>query len=234
MRYIGGDIMPIPSRSSYETPKSAKIRIYEALREWIIDGTLKPGEKILDSEVSQYFSVSRTPVREAMQMLAEQKLIEVRPGRESRVSELDVTDIPQTYKLLAELHSTALEFAFDRIDEDAINRLRRANEKCMQAHRNGDIRACRASDKEFHDVIVELAGNDFLMSFCETLSGHASRVENIYLSRSGNMDVLISEHDGIINAVVAGDLDRAVALMKDNWLHTIQICLQQSELTEFN
>ena len=53
--------MPIPKQVSYEAPKSAKMRIYEALREWIIDGTLQPGEKILDSEISQYFSVSRTP-----------------------------------------------------------------------------------------------------------------------------------------------------------------------------
>ena len=74
--------MPIPKQVSYEAPKSAKMRIYEALREWIIDGTLQPGEKILDSEISQYFSVSRTPVREAIQMLAEQKLIEIRPGKE--------------------------------------------------------------------------------------------------------------------------------------------------------
>ena len=55
--------MPIPKQAPYEAPKSAKMRIYEALREWIIDGTLQPGEKILDSEISQYFSVSRTPVR---------------------------------------------------------------------------------------------------------------------------------------------------------------------------
>ena len=74
--------MPIPEKNVFEAPKSAKIRIYETLREWIIDGTLQPGEKILDSELSQYFSVSRTPVREAIQMLVEQKLIDVRPGRD--------------------------------------------------------------------------------------------------------------------------------------------------------
>ena len=183
--------MPIPKQVSYEAPKSAKMRIYEALREWIIDGTLQPGEKILDSEISQYFSVSRTPVREAIQMLAEQKLIEIRPGKESRISEIDSIDIPQTYKMLAEIHATAVEFAFDKISEGAIHRLKDAN--------------------------------DFLSFFCETLSGHAARIENIYFSKVGDMDELIHEHKEIISAIESGDLERAKEFMRENWLHTPEV-----------
>lgn len=219
--------MPIPEKSSFEAPKSAKIRIYEELRDWIIDGTLQPGEKILDSELSQYFSVSRTPVREAMQILAEQKLIDVRPGRESRVSETDVIDIPQTYKMLAELHSLAVEFAFAHIDAAAINDLRSANDRFMKAYEGRDIRGCRSSDKEFHDMIIGLAGNDFLHSFCETLHGHAARIENIYFSKVGGMDELIHEHNSIIDALEARDLEAAKGYMRDNWLHTPDVIAAQ-------
>jgi DNA-binding GntR family transcriptional regulator len=215
--------MPIPQKNTFEAPKSAKIRIYETLREWIIDGTLQPGEKILDSELSQYFSVSRTPVREAIQMLAEQKLIDVRPGRESRISEIDVTDIPQTYKMLAELHSTALEFAFAKISSDSLDSLRKANERFMRAYKDRDIKGCRSCDNEFHDIIVKLAGNDFLTSFIETLGGHASRFENIYFSKAGNMDELIHQHSQIINAIEDGDLEKAKSLMQSNWLHTPEV-----------
>ncbi len=219
--------MPIPKKSSYEAPKSAKIRIYEELRDWIIDGTLQPGEKILDSELSQYFSVSRTPVREAMQMLAEQKLIDVRPGRESRVSETDIVDIPQTYRMLAELHSMAVEFAFDQIDEEVISELRSINNRFMNAYEKRDIRGCRTCDKDFHDLIVKLAGNDFLASFCETLSGHAARIENIYFSKVGGMDELIHEHNKIIDAFEAGDLEAAKGYMRENWLHTPDVIAAQ-------
>ncbi len=220
--------MPIPEKNVFEAPKSAKIRIYETLREWIIDGTLQPGEKILDSELSQYFSVSRTPVREAIQMLVEQKLIDVRPGRESRISEIDVTDIPETYKMLAELHSLALEFAFSKIDDSTIRSLKDANEKFTQAYRQRDIRGCRSCDNEFHEIIVRLAGNDFLTSFIETLSGHASRFENIYFSKAGNMNELIHEHSEIIAAVEARDLDKAKSLMQSNWLHTPDVITAQN------
>ena len=215
--------MPIPVQTSFEAPKSAKIRIYEALREWIIDGTLQPGEKILDSEISQYFSVSRTPVREAMQMLAEQKLIDVRPGKESRISEIDIVDIPQTYKMLAELHSTAIDFAFDKIEGAVIERLRNANRSIQEAYRNHDIKGCRGYDKEFHDIIVELAGNDFLKSFCETLNSHAARIENIYFSKITDMDELICEHNAIIAALDERDLPRAKEYMRANWLHTPEV-----------
>lgn len=215
--------MPIPKQASYEAPKSAKIRIYEALREWIIDGTLKPGEKILDSEISQHFSVSRTPVREAIQMLAEQKLIDVRPGKESRISELDVIDIPQTYKMLAEIHATAVDFAFDKIDGEIIKSLKNANERFKQAYKNRDINGCRSCDNEFHDIIIKLAENDFLSSFCDTLSGHAARIENIYYSKVSGMDELIHEHTAIIKALEERDLASAQEYMRNNWLHTSEV-----------
>ena len=215
--------MPIPTKTAFEAPKSVKMRIYEELRDWIIDGTLKPGEKILDSELSQYFSVSRTPVREAIQMLAEQKLIDVRPGKESRITEIDVVDIPQTYRMLAELHSMAVEFAFDKMDETVTDRLRDANERFLEAYKFRDIKGCRSCDKEFHDIIVELAGNDFLTSFCETLSNHTSRIENIYFSKVTDMDELIHEHNEIIKAIEAHDLEKARNFMTDNWLHTLKV-----------
>ena len=73
--------MPIPVKTPLEKQKTAKERIYIQLREWIINGTLQPEEKISDQEISQYFSVSRTPAREAIQMLADQKLVEIYPGK---------------------------------------------------------------------------------------------------------------------------------------------------------
>ena len=215
--------MPIPKKSDVAAPKSAKIRVFEALRDWIIDGTLQPGEKLLDGEISQYFSVSRTPVREAMQMLAEQKLIEVFPGRESRVSSIDIINIPETYRMLAELHALAVDFAYDKITESDIAALRKANERFLKSHKNRDIAGCREHDKEFHDIFIGLAGNDFLTSFCDTLNGHAARIENAYFTKVSDMEDLISEHNEIIAALEAHDPARAREFMRANWLHTPEV-----------
>ena len=73
----------IPSKTESIQTLSVKDRIYNVVCEWIIIGVLKSGEKILDSELAQYFDVSRTPVREAIQMLERQKLVKVIPSRGS-------------------------------------------------------------------------------------------------------------------------------------------------------
>lgn len=75
--------MPIPKKTNVQAPKTARARVYQTLKEWIENNTLKPREKIYDTELASYFEVSRTPVREAMQLLADQKLIEITPGKKA-------------------------------------------------------------------------------------------------------------------------------------------------------
>ena len=85
--------MPIPKKDSALQRKSAKDLVYETLCDWIIRGEMMPGEKLLDTELAAYFNVSRTPVREALQMLETQKLIKVTPGRATTVAGVDKNDI---------------------------------------------------------------------------------------------------------------------------------------------
>ena len=88
-----------------------------------------------------------------------------------------------------------------KISEDAIHRLKDANQRFEQAFLRRDIRGCRSCDNEFHDIIIKLAGNDFLSFFCETLSGHAARIENIYFSKVGDMDELIHEGKATVDVL---------------------------------
>ena len=72
--------MPIPAQQSPVVRTTARERVFKALQEWIIDGPLLPEERLNDAELAKFFSVSRTPVREALQMLAEQKLVTMVPS----------------------------------------------------------------------------------------------------------------------------------------------------------
>ena len=74
---------------------------------------------------------------------------------------------------------------------------------------------------------MRLAGNDFLTSFCETLSGNAASIENIYFSKVGDMDELIHEHKAIIRAIEENDLNSAKEYMRKNWLHTPEVLSKQ-------
>ncbi len=215
--------MPIPKKNMPDAPKSAKIRVYETLLDWIIDGTLQPGEKILDSELSAYFSVSRTPIREAIQLLADQKLLEVFPGRATRVSNINCVNISQTYYMLAELNSMAVEFAYPHITDEHLENLKKFNEHFSLASQKHDFRKSRACDKEFHDTFVKLAENDFLTNFIETLTCHIARLENIYFDQISDAKDSVNEHAHIIEALEEKDLEKAKKFMKQNWIHTAEI-----------
>lgn len=215
--------MPIPQKKSADIPKSAKLRIYEELKKWIVDGTLQPGEKIYDSEIAQFFSVSRTPVREAIQLLADQKLIEVFPGKESRVTEMGVAEVDQFYKILASLHSLALEFAYPNIDRNTIERLKQTNEKLSRAILEGTQEDAIRYDQDFHDIVLEAASNVFLTSFSKTLECHIERIENLYDDRLPKREDSVRGHEAIIEALERGDLPLAREAASQNWLHVIDV-----------
>ena len=101
--------MPIPENVENLQRVSAKSTIYQVVCDWIITGVLKPGEKIIDSELAKRFNVSRTPVREAIQILEGQKLVYVVPGRATVVADIDPADIEKCYRTLAELQALAAE-----------------------------------------------------------------------------------------------------------------------------
>ena len=103
--------MPIPENVENLRRVSAKSSIYQVVCSWIITGVLKPGEKIVDSELAKRFNVSRTPVREAIQILEGQKLVYVVPGRATVVADIDPADIEKCYRTLAELQGLAAELA---------------------------------------------------------------------------------------------------------------------------
>ena len=213
--------MPIPEKKEAEQPKTVQTKVYEALRDWIIDGTLEPGEKILDSEISKYFNVSRTPVREAMQMLAEQKLIEVYPGKASLVSQVDSVNIAQIYRMLAGFHCMALEFAFPVITERSLEEMRELNRRLSRAIDRRDLKECRRYDTAFHALIISLSANSFIADFSDILTNHVARVENIYFGSVTDSRDSVIEHESIINALEQKDLSRAKQHMYSNWMHTV-------------
>ncbi|MFR6257918.1 MAG: GntR family transcriptional regulator [Anaerovoracaceae bacterium] len=215
--------MPIPKKNTSQHPQTARQRIYTTLKEWIIDGTLKPEEKISDMEIAEYFSVSRTPVREAMQLLADQKLIEIFPGKESRVSAIDWENAGQVYIMLSELQAVAMQFAFPKLSNDIIERLEKINNEMEKALQNDYVEVIRNCDNSFHDVILELSGNNFLINFNDILRNHVMRIENLYYSSQKKHISSVKEHEQIIEALKCGDLESAKEAMRKNWLHAMEV-----------
>ena len=154
-----GKFMPIPSKTESIQTLSVKDRIYNVVCEWIITGVLKSGEKILDSELAQYFDVSRTPVREAIQMLERQKLVKVIPSRGTIVANIEIEDTEKCYRLLAEIQAFAAEEACERISEEQL----------------------LSGDTRFHEIIVKVADNEYVEDFSRILQLHISRITSFII-----------------------------------------------------
>lgn len=215
--------MPIPVKQAAEERLTAKALVYKTLREWIVDGTLQPGEQIFDQEIAKYFSVSRTPVREAMQLLADQKLIEIQPGKESRVAAFDYEEIEKSYVILAELHVLALQFAWNSLTQEDIRKMEEVNEALKSRKNLADQHKAQSLDKEFHDTIVGKAGSDFLQSFTDMLHIQVLRIENLYFEEESNYEESWKVHEKILQAVKEKNEEAACAAMRENWLRTIAL-----------
>ena len=199
--------MPVPAKKPKEKPKTAKELVYSEVREWIVNGVLKPDEKISDQEISQYFSVSRTPVREAIQMLADQRLVTISPGKETRVSPLDIREADFDYRIAAELHALALEFAYPSVTEDVLDELKKINQSFAIVIKDHDIEGATRFDDQFHAVFLRLAGAHFLTEFTHILKGHLQRIENVYYREHDIASY--DSHEKMIEALERHDLEQA-------------------------
>ena len=149
--------MPIPAEQKPMVRTTARERVYKTLQQWIINGTLLPEERLNDVELAQYFSVSRTPVREALQMLAEQKLVTTVPSSGTFVAPIDTKDLTYVYELLNGLQCYAIDLGIGRMTEDIAKDMHRINDTFLQYASKGEAEEAITADWNFHHRIAELS-----------------------------------------------------------------------------
>jgi DNA-binding GntR family transcriptional regulator len=217
MQYIT-DRMPVPNEIVPLDRRSARHAVFDLLRSWIEEGTLEPGEIIKDSELALRLGVSRTPVREALQILEQQGLVEMRPGRLTRVTEVTAEDAALVHPPLSALEALAAELGTPRAVPAHIEALREHNSELLSALNASDPLGARDADRAFHGVLIELADNPYLAAALETLLVHARRLEGIYFRNARLGRESYEEHERIISAVDAGDAAAAAELTRRNFL----------------
>ncbi|MBB6637464.1 GntR family transcriptional regulator [Cohnella thailandensis] len=215
--------MPIPR--NYVTPvrMSAKERAFSQIQRWIIDGTLQPGEKLLDAELAETLGVSRTPIREAFQLLEVQGLVETHPGKETKVTRIKKDDIFKMYSTMAALQSLAAEMTATTIVMEQIEQLRAINSEFENAIKSGQAYQAMEADEQFHNLIVELADNPYVASFNASLQIHIRRFKYVFLKQPiAATQASVEEHAEIIEAFEGRDGERALAMMKQNFIRPMK------------
>ncbi|MCG7335577.1 GntR family transcriptional regulator [Sporosarcina sp. ACRSM] len=211
--------MPIPTDLSKPVRKTAKENAFEQLQDWIIDGTLQPGEKLNDTELAQALGVSRTPIRESLQLLEVQRFVKMYPGKATQVTEVDKESITDLLPPLAALQALSAELAIPNLTPETIELLEHTNKRFADAVLAEDYFAALKIDEEFHQIIVDTANNPYIKTTVPTLQVHVRRLffhNSIVLTKDS-----IEEHTRIIELMKQGDAEGVSAIMRNNWVRAI-------------
>jgi DNA-binding GntR family transcriptional regulator len=211
--------MPIPSEHQKPTRKTAKESAFTQLQQWIIDGTLQPGEKLNDTELAEALGVSRTPIRESLQLLEVQGFVKMYPGKATQVTEVDKESINDLLPPLAALQALSAELAIRHLDESALKELEIINNRFAQAVREEDFFTALKIDEDFHQIIVDQASNQYIHSIVASLQPHVRRLffhNSIILTEES-----IEEHNDIIRFLKEGNKEKVAIVMRENWLRAI-------------
>jgi DNA-binding GntR family transcriptional regulator len=213
-------IVPIPTDITKPVRKTAKENAFDQLQEWIIDGTLQPGEKLNDTELAQALGVSRTPVRESLQLLEVQRFVKMYPGKATQVTEVDKESISDLLPPLAALQALTAELAIPCLTQETITILENTNERFADAVLAEDYFSALKIDEEFHQIFVDTADNPYIKTMIASLQVHVRRLffhNSIVLTKKS-----IEEHASIIELMKKRDVTGVSALMRKNWVRAIE------------
>jgi DNA-binding GntR family transcriptional regulator len=180
---------------------------YEMLHEAIREGTIEPGHRIMEIEISSWLRVSRTPVREAMRRLQAEGLLEHAPGGGLAVALYDLRAISEFYAVRESLEGTAAALAARNADTTEIGILRAT----MDAIRAlpPDPRAHARENEAFHEQIYRAAHNRFLLKSLRALLNFVPLLGRTTYHAPGRVEVALREHEAIVAAIAARDPERA-------------------------
>lgn len=208
-----------------KTKKSLSQQAYELLRYKIIALELEPGQVIDEQALKEELGVGRTPIREALQRLAQENLVTIIPRRGMFVTEIGLTDLQRLFEMRLVLEGLAARLAAVRGQEEQWDGMQAMLD---EAHTLSTAENQRFSelDEAFHQMIWEAADNRFLQDSLTTLYALNLRLWYFALSQMGSMADTIQEHEQILAALRGRDADRAAALL-ENHMHRFREEIQQ-------
>ena len=186
---------------------------FNTLREAILKGELKPGERLMEVQLAQKLGVSRTPIREAIRKLELEGMAVTMPRRGAvvaKMTEKDMEDVLQVRRALEEL---AVEIACQQISMSQMKQLSDAGDYFEEMTLSGDIKELADADIKFHDIIYESTGNLRLVAILKSFREQMYRYRVEYLKEQENYPTLISEHKGIVEGLKNRDKDTVVEIM---------------------
>ena len=185
--------------------------VFNTLRQAILTGELKPGERLMEIHLADRLGVSRTPIREAIHKLEREGLVTIIPRRGAEVAQITEKSMNDVLEVRRALDALCVELACDRITDEGLEKLKAACDNFEQCVKTKDNKKIAQADVALHDIIVQATGNQRLIQLVNNLSEQMYRYRFEYIKDSSQHKTLVEEHRIIYRSIVAKDKETAAA-----------------------
>lgn len=196
--------------------ETAAEKLAEAIAESVFSGEFAPGAKLDEHQLAQRFSVSRTPVREALRLLSNSGLIEIKPRRGAFVTEVSPTQLEELFVAMGELESTCARLAALSMLPTERRRLAALHEDMGHLAANGDAAGFAAANHTFHSLIYAGTHNKVIAEMTAGLRRRLAPFRRVQFNLEGRPLRSHTEHDAVVRAIIAADSKAAHAAMLEH------------------
>lgn len=183
--------------------------VFENLREAILEGKLKPGQRLMEVQLAEQLGVSRTPVREAIRKLELEGLVVMLPRKGAYVANMSLKDVIDVLEIRASLEGLAASLAAERINPDDIKKLEKIAKEFEELTIASDVDTLLKKDVEFHECIFKATNNKKLHQLINSLWEQVYRFRVTYISDYDSSLSIVNEHKLILDAIKKGDNELA-------------------------
>jgi len=184
--------------------------VFESMRDAIISGVLKPGERLMEIQLAEEMGVSRTPVREAIRKLELEGFVVMIPRKGVYVAGVSHKDVADVFEIRAALEGLAASLAAERITEEEIEQM----ERILLYNEGDEINLAEVveSDTDFHALVYKASRNERLIQILGNLREQIQRFRATSLAVPGRVKEAIEEHRAIVEALASHDVEKAQEL----------------------
>lgn len=216
-----------------ERPLTLREKIVEFIKDAIINGKLKAGERIPEHDIADSFGISRTPIREAFRQLESEGFITVVPRKGAVVSTITAKDVSDFYAIKSLLEGYAAKEAYAKFTPKDLKKLETLNAQMQRSAKKNDVKGFFKLDNQFHKTFLALCGNDKLLQILEQMVEQFERLRIAALSLPERMVRSIKQHEDIIEAFKSKDSLLIERLVRENAEFSARILAEEldEELT---
>ncbi len=195
------------SKRGGSTP--TRVQVYVALRDAIVRGRLEPGQRLSENVLAGEMGISRTPIREGLSLLREDRLVETVPQLGSFVARVNAVAIGDAQFIREALECAAIRLTAKVAGEADIAELEENLQAQLRALEDGDLDAFYLLDDSFHRSLCDLSGHVTVWTVSERAKAHLNRIRRLSLGMPNYLEEMIAEHHQVLDAVAANDPDLA-------------------------